>query len=419
MRHGLALLALLCAVAFATVESRSKRSRTDKAERSLRNAEGVCAQPWQAPNPAHLFPRCDFDELTPEEMTPTLFAEKYSLQRPFILRNATDNDAARRFLADRCDIVERFGDVRVNLGDPFSLARDGTTSSSVSLRKYLDTPFDLSKPRYFFDRHGRWVTHLGELASMLETPADLQLQPADAKAPIIFAIGKTGSGIGLHAHQDAWNQVLFGAKRWTLYPSSGVPPEAGYNPTEPHLQWLSEFYPLVKEGANKPLECVQQAGDVVYVPEGWYHATVNLGDTGAIARRPEDFTRGSPREIGKRAANNIMRKNHDTAISLAEEAQRLSPVEGDHAINLGYALDSAGRLEEASAAFQRAVELQPRNPGAYMTLGKLLNDRGDHRKAHTALTAGTELIGEAGGDNALAKALLGELARARNALLKL
>jgi hypothetical protein len=27
------------------------------------------------------------------------------------------------------------------------------------------------------------------------------------------------------------------------------------------------------------MECIQQEGELLYVPEGWYHATVNLGDT--------------------------------------------------------------------------------------------------------------------------------------------
>lgn len=62
----------------------------------------------------------------------------------------------------------------------------------MPLREYLDTPFTLAEPRYFFDRMGRWVEHLGELSSMLESPPSLQLLPADADAPIIFAIGKTG-----------------------------------------------------------------------------------------------------------------------------------------------------------------------------------------------------------------------------------
>ena len=49
----------------------------------------------------------------------------------------------------------------------------------------------------------------------------------------------------------------------TLYPGSpgGVPPAAGYNPTEPHLQWLHDVYPNVKDDpTTKPMECVQHAG---------------------------------------------------------------------------------------------------------------------------------------------------------------
>ena len=419
----LVLIVLLIGVALEPVGSRAQRTTTTKNRKKrarLRDANGACVQNWHEANPAHFFPKCDVDVLTPEQLTPALFAEKYSLQRPFILRNATDNAQARQFLADRCDIIERFGDVQVDLGDPFSLVVHGRASSSMSLREYLDTPFDISAPRYFFDRFGRWIKHLGELGSMLETPAAVQLHPVDAVAPTIFAIGKTGSGIGLHAHQDAWNQVLFGAKRWTLYPGSpgGVPPEAGYNPTEPHLQWLKDVYPAVKDGANRPLECIQHAGDVIYVPEGWYHATVNLGDTAAIASRTEEFTAGSPREIGGRAITAVMHKKHDEAVLLAKQAQQLDPLEGDHAISLGHALDGAGRRTEANVAFQRAVELMPRNPGAYLTLGKQLNEMSDHRAARGTLGKGNDLISKAGKDNPLAQSLVDELAKAGHAQAK-
>ena len=60
---------------------------------------------------------------------------------------------------------------------------------------------------------------------------------------------------------------------------------------------------------------------------GWYHATVNLGDTGAIARRPEEFTQGSPREIGGRAIKAVMRQDAETAIALAKEALQMDPLE--------------------------------------------------------------------------------------------
>ena len=117
------------------------------------------------------------------------------------------------------------------------------------------------------------------------------------------------------------------------------------------------------------------------MPQGWYHATVNLGDTGAIARRTEEFTAESSRGIGGRAISAVMRKKVEEGLELAEAAVKIDPKEGDHAINLGHALENAGRLAEAKASFQRATDLMPRNPGAYLTLGKLLNEMGEYRKA--------------------------------------
>lgn len=62
--------------------------------------------------------------------------------------------------------------------------------------------------------------------------------------------------------------MLFGAKRWALYPGA-VPPPASYNPTESHLTWMKDVYPNVKDSPElAPLECVQRAGDIIYVPEG-------------------------------------------------------------------------------------------------------------------------------------------------------
>lgn len=120
-------------------------------------AEGAeCTEPWVEPKPSHLFGRCGIDEVSQDEMAAGKFAQHYSLQRPFIVRNASFNDAARQFLADRCKIMRQYGDVSVDVGDPFSLTIHGRASSSTTLREYLDTPFDPAAPRYFFDRMGHW-----------------------------------------------------------------------------------------------------------------------------------------------------------------------------------------------------------------------------------------------------------------------
>lgn len=51
-------------------------------------------------------------------------------------------------------------------------------------------------------------------------------------------------------------------------------------------QWFLQVRPLLQhlsqdnyEGGSRPRECTQVAGDVMYLPPGWKHLTLNLGET--------------------------------------------------------------------------------------------------------------------------------------------
>ena len=200
-----------------------------RAKRSARRYDPTqCSGDWESGPEDLLLERCDLDEVSAEIFTATDFAERYSLRRPVIVRNSSVNAAARAFLSQRCEVLRRYGSLKVDLGDPFSLAKHGVGSNRMSLGRYLDSPFDLEHPLYFFDKDGQWLQSMAELHRLIEHPPAIPLAPTDPEAPVIFAIGKTGSGIGLHQHQDNWNEVLFGMKRWSLYPGNpgGVPPAA-------------------------------------------------------------------------------------------------------------------------------------------------------------------------------------------------
>ena len=47
--------------------------------------------------------------------------------------------------------------------------------------------------------------------------------------------------------------------------------------------WLPPRCQGLASGPLAPRECVQRAGDVVYVPAGWLHATNNLNDCVGVA----------------------------------------------------------------------------------------------------------------------------------------
>lgn len=106
-----------------------------------------------------------------------------------------------------------------------------------------------------------------------------------------FVLGQAGTGLVMHRHWEAWNTVVHGKKHWFLYPPDITPP-LQFPVTVSIQEWLSTIYPEIKRqagGGSKqvplPLECTQHAGQLIYIPEGWYHATVNLVETIGVARQ--------------------------------------------------------------------------------------------------------------------------------------
>ena len=105
-------------------------------------------------------------------------------------------------------------------------------------------------------------------------------------------------GLPFHSHGETWLGLVYGMKRWFLYPPGASQPisiERTHNPLRTVYQWFLEIYPQlqsldqppihgelpVHQSANegyRPLECVQMPGDIMYVPSGWNHLTLNIGE---------------------------------------------------------------------------------------------------------------------------------------------
>ena len=153
-------------------------------------------------------------------------------------------------------------------------------------------------------------------------------------------IGATGTGLFFHAHYDAWNTVIFGKKMWLISdPKDPIPAGTGLYATkeDPHccnaLVWnieeakqrklrklkkLNESNELKidkitssdanEEGENVDgnddtnksrdsnkkwklgdqshvYQCTVSAGETMYIPSHFQHATINLGDTISRSQR--------------------------------------------------------------------------------------------------------------------------------------
>ncbi len=93
-----------------------------------------------------------------------------------------------------------------------------------------------------------------------------------------WALGGEGTGAPVHYHNTAWSALVYGAKKWTIYP--------------PHSQIMSnkqildyretDLLDFSSRGVT-PVTCVQMAGDVMIIPESWGHGVLNIQESIAIA----------------------------------------------------------------------------------------------------------------------------------------
>ena len=93
-------------------------------------------------------------------------------------------------------------------------------------------------------------------------------------------VGPRGSATALHADvlfSYSWSVNVVGRKRWRLVPASERRrvSDAG---TQPLARWLREVPVAAGAPAVPIVEVVQEEGELLFVPSGWYHEVENLDD---------------------------------------------------------------------------------------------------------------------------------------------
>ena len=109
--------------------------------------------------------------------------------------------------------------------------------------------------------------YLGPL--LREFPCKTSLFPESKK--FTLCIGREGFGIGMHKHNAAMFMLVEGRKKWYMGSSVSDPSHPG-------------FY-----GDKSSHKCIQQPGELLFVPKDWYHEIFNLDEfTVGIQALPED-----------------------------------------------------------------------------------------------------------------------------------
>ena len=111
--------------------------------------------------------------------------------------------------------------------------------------------------------------------------------------PRWLILGPKHSGSTCHVDPNgtcAWNAVIYGRKKWVLFPPNAPPP--GVHPSRNGaqvvapvslLEWFQQFYEEARAD-GRMVEGVCGQGDVVFVPAGWWHLVMNLEETLAVTQ---------------------------------------------------------------------------------------------------------------------------------------
>ena len=226
---------------------------------------------------------CEFDRIS-SNSPPSRFQHDYlNPGRPVVLTRAAEHMPAKQKWT-RQAFLKLAGDsaLRAQKLPVRSQSEDQTT-----LRQYLKEVSEGQHPVPLSWNVPQNNTLWALLERDLSWPAALSATSQQELASFGLFIGSQRSGTSMHYHRAAWNALLFGRKLWVLTP----PARSSFRRhqmalTSFHDGWLEEVRSRAAgNGTNISARriCVQQEGDVIFVPAGWGHATLNLNESVGVA----------------------------------------------------------------------------------------------------------------------------------------
>uniref|UniRef100_A0A3Q2TVI6 Jumonji domain containing 8 n=1 Tax=Fundulus heteroclitus TaxID=8078 RepID=A0A3Q2TVI6_FUNHE len=213
---------------------------------------------------------CTIDVLHASELSHQQFIDRYAFSRPVVLRGLTDNTNFQ-LLCSKSSLLEKFGSLKVRLS---TANTHSYRKVDVLFQQYVD---ELLRPQardalgsetlYFFGDNN--FTEWQNLFDRYRPPPYVL---PDTTGAYSFGIAGPGTGVPFHWHGPGYSEVIYGRKRWFLYPPGKEP---HFHPNRTTLSWLRETYPYLPE-EEAPLECTIRPGEVLFFPDRWWHATLNL-----------------------------------------------------------------------------------------------------------------------------------------------
>mmetsp|Transcript_16626 Transcript_16626/g.32203 ORF Transcript_16626/g.32203 Transcript_16626/m.32203 type:complete len:318 (+) Transcript_16626:94-1047(+) len=249
---------------------------------------------------SNLLGPCRMEEQLASELSCEEFVERYLGQEPVVIRQLF-KEANKAFLEDTSpnEFRKRYGHLPVKLSTANSFT--GREWSETDLASYMDHMLHpqnetLSGNQTFYlfgsQQGAEWSSFLANYwRPSLKYPSESFMKDhidstsvcerlrwdsgiqQDELTSLSFGLAGSGTGVPFHFHGPGFLQMLHGRKRWFLYPPQTTPK---FHPNETTLTWVRSVYPDLANADKPTHECVLGPSDVIYFPNSWMHATLNI-----------------------------------------------------------------------------------------------------------------------------------------------
>ena len=243
---------------------------------------------------------CDVDQYFAHEITGEEIFENYiALGAPILIRGLiNDWPVLEDYKKD--ELLRLAGDQKVHVSSiPYAQKFGGQGETDMDLREYIEQMVEHrtvggSHPWYVFKGHP--IPKVSEkpysLTKEARCPTPPHITTAFNRIPgaagsttrdalfvnAQWALGGEGTGAPVHFHNTAWNALVYGAKRWVIYP-----PHYMLMSSKQILDFFETDMKLYADRGIKPRGCTQVAGDVMIIPESWAHGVLNIQESVAVA----------------------------------------------------------------------------------------------------------------------------------------
>jgi len=210
--------------------------------------------------------RCDFPRIAMSEIN-----NDTDWSMPLVITNMTLNQHLIDFASKR-NMLERYADKEVVLSNSVSSAHGRKTVKFSEYVEYIGTKEPLEN---VLQREANYTWYLcgdnwwPEMIKEYKMPK--WLPGVEIRTSLSFGLGGSSSGIPLHHHGPALLEIFSGRKRWFTAPPFKMPP---FDPNLSSFRWFHG-----EEDLADVQMCTQHVGEALYLPEGWWHATMNVGET--------------------------------------------------------------------------------------------------------------------------------------------